>query len=130
MFAYEKDTVRNRGIPCIFFKTLIQLDLLRLFLYYLTYWSKRVPKIIIWRLIEKSASLWGSYILKQGNPLQFFQNTNKKLYVLCIIIITYCILKGNKVKNFWRWIKKVLAFDTDFLVWIMKKTFWKFSFDI
>ena len=38
--------------------------------------SKRVTKIIIWRLNEKCVGLWGSYGLKQGNPLQFFQNTN------------------------------------------------------
>ena len=40
MLAYEVDTPQNRGIPCIFFKTVIQLYLLRSFLYSLTYCIK------------------------------------------------------------------------------------------
>ena len=90
--------------------------------------SKRVSKIIIWRLNEKSVGLWVSLGLEQGNPLKFFQNTNKKLYVFCTNLFTYCIIKGIKVKKFWRWIKNVSAFDTDFLVWIMKKTACDFFF--
>ena len=40
MLAYDADTALNSGIPCIFFKTLIQLYLLRSFLYSLTYCIK------------------------------------------------------------------------------------------
>ena len=74
MLAYEADTSWNRGIPCIFFKTLIQLYLLRSFFYSLTYCIKEVIKGgIFWRLNEKSAGLLGIYCLKQGNPLQYFK---------------------------------------------------------
>ena len=47
-----------------------------------------------------------------GESLAIFQNTNKKLYVLCTNYFTYYIIKGIKVKKVWRWIKKVSAFDT------------------
>ena len=58
MLAYEADTAWNRGIPCIFFKTLIQLYLLCSFLYSLTYCIKEVIKgNILLRLDEKYASL-------------------------------------------------------------------------
>ena len=56
-----------------FFLTLIQLYLLHSFLYFLTYCIKEVIKgNIFWRLNEKNAGLWGSYGLKQRNPLNFF----------------------------------------------------------
>ena len=51
-----------------------------------------------------------------GKSLAIFQITNKKLYVLYTNFFTYCIIKGIKVKKFWRRIKKVLAFDTEFLL--------------
>ena len=58
MFAYETDTARNRGIPCIFFKTLIQLNLLCSFPYSLTYCIKEaINGKIFWRLNEKSVGL-------------------------------------------------------------------------
>ena len=50
----------------------------------------------------ESAGLWGSYGLEQGNPLIFFQNTNKKLFDLCTSLYTYCIIKGIRVNKFWR----------------------------
>ena len=100
MLACEADTAWNRGIPCIFFKTLIQLYLLRSFIYSLTYCIKEVIKgKIFWRLNKKSVGLWGSYALKQGNPLQFFQNTDPIVFVLFIsLFLNYCIkesIKGN-----------------------------------
>ena len=58
-----------------FFKTLIQLYLLRSFFYSLTYCIKEVIKSkIFWRLNGKSVGLWGSYGLKQGNPLKIFKD--------------------------------------------------------
>ena len=44
MLAYEAGTAQNREIPCIFFKTLIQLYLLCSLLYSLTYCIKEVIK--------------------------------------------------------------------------------------
>ena len=129
--AYRADTAWNRGIPCIFFKILIQLYLLPSFLYSLTYcikdviirrifwrwnkivlayeaatawnrgivWkkkqntgpivfvlfislflltvSKRVSKAIFLDIKFKSVGLWGSYGLKQGNPLQNLNISNQ-----------------------------------------------------
>ena len=70
MQAYKADTAWNRGIPCIFFKILIQLYLLGSFLYSLTYCIKEVIYgKIFWRLSEKCVGLWGIYGLKQGNGL-------------------------------------------------------------
>ena len=64
-----------------------------------------------------------------GESLAIFHNSNKKLYVLCTNYFTFCIIKGIKVKEFWRIIKKLLAFDTDVLVQIMKNMVWNFSFE-
>ena len=50
-----------------------------------------------------------------GESLAIFQNTNEKLFVLCTNLFAYCIIKGIKVKKFWRLIEKVLAYETDFL---------------
>ena len=60
----------------IFFKTLIQLYLFCLFLYFWLTISKRVSKAIFLDITFESVVLWGSYGLKQGNPLYFFQNTD------------------------------------------------------
>ena len=70
---------------------------------------KKVP-------VYEAATAWN-----RGIPCHFFSNTNKKLYILYTNLFNYCIIKGIKVNKSWRWIKKVSAFDTDFLVWIMEK---------
>ena len=108
MQAYKADTAWKRGIPCIFFKVLIQLYLLCSFLYYLTYCIKEVINgKIFWRLNEKTVGLWGSYGLKQGNAMQFFQNTHPILFVLFIsLFLTYCIKEGIKGNMFGHYIYK------------------------
>ena len=85
-----------------FFKTLIQLYLLRSFLYSLTHCTKEVIKGKIFLEIKwKRADLWGSYGLKKANPLQFFQNTDPIVFVLFIFLfLTYCIKEGIKGKFF------------------------------
>ena len=113
MFAYEADTASNRGIPCIFFKILIQLYLLRSFLYSLTYCIKVVIKgKTFWRLNEKSAGIWGIYGLKQRNPLQFFS----KHWSNCICFIylsTFHLMyqRGYQGKYFWTLNLKVLVYE-------------------
>ena len=113
ILAYEADTAWNRGIPCIFYKTLIQLYLLRSFLYSLTYCIKEVIKgKIFWRSNEKIAGLRGSYGLEQGNPLQFFQNTDPIVFVLFIsLFFDLLYQRGYQRQYFWRWIEKVLAYE-------------------
>ena len=129
MLAYEADKAWNRGIPCIFFKKLIQLYLLHSFLYSLTYCIKEVIKDK--KMEIKWKKWWPMRQLRPetGESLTIFQNTNKRLYVLCTNFFTYCIIKGIKVKKFSRWIEKVWAYETDFLAWIRKKNGWKIYFD-
>ena len=111
MLAYEAD---------------IQLYLLRSFIYSLAYCIKEGIEDnsleIKWR------KWWSMRQLRPetGESLAISQNTNKTLFGLCTNLFTYFIIKGIKVKNVWRWIKKVLAFDTDFFVWIIEKTVWNF----
>ena len=113
MQAYKADTAWNRGTPCIFFKILIQLYLLRSFLYSLTYCIKEVINgKIFWRFIEKSVGLWGSYGLKQGNPLQFFS----KHWSNCICFVYFSIFdllyqRGYQRQYFWTLHLKVLDYE-------------------
>ena len=106
VLAYEVATAWNRGIPCKILNFLIQLYLLCSFLYSLTYCIKQVINgKIFWRLNDKSVGLWGSYGLKQGNPLQFFQNTDPIVFVLFIsLFLTYCIKEGIKGNIFGHYI--------------------------
>ena len=78
--AYEAATAWNRGIPCNFFKTLIQLYLFCLFIYFWLTVSKRVPKEIFLDIKLKSVGLWGSYCLKQGNLLQNIKFSNQIIF--------------------------------------------------
>ena len=97
-----------------FFKTLIQLYLLCLFIYSLTYCIKEVIKgKMFWRLNEKCAGLWVSYGLKQGNPLQFFS----KHWSNCICFAYFSIFdllyqRGYQGKYFRTLNLKVLAYET------------------
>ena len=71
--AYEAATSWNRGIPCNFFKTLIQLYLFYLFLYFWLTASKRVSKAICLEIIFKSVGLWGSYGWNRGIPCKILK---------------------------------------------------------
>ena len=77
----------TRESLAIFFKTLIQLYLFCLFLYFWLTVSKRVSKAIFLDITFKSVGLWGSYGLKQGNPLQFFK-TLIQLYLFLYFWLT------------------------------------------
>ena len=77
VLAYEAATAWNRGIPCHCFKTLIQLYLFCLFLYFWLNVSKRLSKAIFLDITYKSVGLWGSYGLKQRNPIQNINISNQ-----------------------------------------------------
>ena len=80
----------------IFFKTLIQLYFVCLFIYSLTCCIKEVVKgKIFLRSNEKSVGLWCSYGPKQGNPLQFFSKHESKCF-FSLYSFTYCIKEGIK----------------------------------
>ena len=103
----------NRGIPCILFKIIIQLYLLRSFLYSVTYCIKEVTNgKTFWIWNEKSVGLWGSYGLKQGNTLQFFS----KHWSNCICFVYLSIFdllyqRGYQRPYFWALNLKVLAYE-------------------
>ena len=113
MQAYEAETAWNRGIPCILFQILIQLYLVCSFLYSLTCCIKEVIKgNIFWRLHEKSAGLWGSYSLKQGNPLQFFsKHWSNFICFIYFYIFDLLYQRGYQRQYFWMLNLKVLAYE-------------------
>ena len=77
---------------------LIQLFLVRSFLYSLTYCVKEVIKgNIFWRLNEESVGLWGSYGLKQRNPLKFFK-TLIRLYLFYLFLYFWLTLSKRVSK--------------------------------
>ena len=89
MLAYEADTAWNRGIYCIFSKHKSNYIC---YFYYFIHWvavSKRLSKVSSFGNLCKSAGLWGSYGLKKGNPLQFFQNTDP---IVSVYLFLYCYL--------------------------------------
>ena len=89
--------------------------------------QRRYRRKSLWRLNEKCVGIWGRYSLKQGNPLKKIQNTDKML-LLKNLFFNYCIIKGIKVKKFWRWIEKVLDYVIYFLAWICEKKGLNFFF--
>ena len=79
----------------------------------LTYCIKEVIKgKIFWRLNKKSTGIWGSYGLKQGNPLQFFS----KHWSNCICFLYFFIFellyqREYQRQYFWTLNLKVLAYE-------------------
>ena len=86
----------KQGNPLQFFTTLIQLYLFYLFLYFWLTVSKRVSKAIFLDMKFKSVGLWGSYVLKQGNPLQNIKFSNQIIFGS-----TWWIKKVIRGKIFW-----------------------------
>ena len=110
--AYKADTAWNRGIPCIFIKILIQLYLLRSFLYSLTYCIKEVIEgKIFWRLNE---NCWPMRQLRPetGESLAIFS----KHWSNCICFVYFSIFDslyqiGYQRQYFWTLNLKVLAYE-------------------
>ena len=82
VLAYEVATARNRGNSCNLFKTLIQLYLFYLFIYFWLTVSKRVSKTIFLDIKFKSVGIWGIYGLRQENTLQNLKISNQIVFVL------------------------------------------------
>ena len=98
MLAYEVDISWNRGISCIFFKTLIQLYLLCSFLYSLTYCIKEVIKDnIFWRLNEKVPACEAATAWNIGIPCKCFK-TLIQLYYFYLFIYFWLTL-SNRVSK-------------------------------
>ena len=87
------------GESLTIFKTLIQLYLFYLFIYFWITVSKRVSKTIFLDIKFKSVGLWGSYGLKQGNPLQNLKISNRIVFVLSSALLFYLLYQ----KDYQRW---------------------------
>ena len=106
MQAYKADTAWNRGILCIFFKILIQLYLLRSFLYSLTYLIKEVIKSnIFWSLNKKVLAYEAAMAWNRGIPSKFF-NTLLQLYLFCLFIYFWLTVSKR--------VSKAIFFDIKF----------------
>ena len=82
------------------------------FLYSLTYCIKKVIKgKIFWRFYEKSASLWGSYVLKQGNPLQFCKILIQLYLFFYFYIFDFLHQRGYQRQYFWTLYLKLLCYE-------------------
>ena len=88
MLAYEANTSRNRGIPCIFFTILSRSYLLRPFVYSLTYCIKEFIKVKIFRRLNEKRCLPMRQLWPEtGECLATFQNTNTIVFVLFVFLI-------------------------------------------
>ena len=84
----------------LFFKTLMQLYLLCSFPYSLTYCIKEGIEDNNLENKQKKCRPLRQLHPETGEYLALFQNTNKKLIVLCNNVFTYCTIKGIKVNTF------------------------------
>ena len=111
MLAYKADTDWNKGIPCIFFKILIQLYLLRSFLYPLTYCIKEVIKSkIFWILNKKVLAYEAATAWNRGIPCNFSKHWSNCLCFVCLSIIDLLYQRGYQRQYFWTLNLKVLAY--------------------
>ena len=102
MLAYKADTAWNRGIPCIFFKILIQLYLLRSFLYSLTYCIKEVINgNILWRLNEKVLAYAAATAWNRGIPCKVSIYWSNCICFVYLSILDLLYQRGYQRQYFW-----------------------------
>ena len=119
--AYEAATAWNRGIPCNFFKTLIQLYLFCLFLYFWLTVSNRVSKAIFLDITFTTVGLWGDYRLKQGNPLQNLKFSNQ-IFFLVLLNQSKMLSEVRSLEIKWicRPIRQIQPETGEYLVFVSK----------
>ena len=91
MLVYEATTAWNRGISCNFFQNTDPIVFVLFISLFLTYCIKEGIKGNILDIKFKSVGLWGSYGLKQGNPLQNIKITNQIVFVFSPDLFFYLI---------------------------------------
>ena len=112
--SFEPDTAWNRVIPFKILKWLIKFYIscltLRVFHYLLKY---SIKDFFCW-YAGQNCGLGVKYILKQGNPMNFFVSVNR-LYFYCFIFyfFRYLIKRLSKVRPLWIW--------WYFLCWSLRK---------
>ena len=129
MLAYEAATAWNREIPCNFFKTVIQLYLLRSFLYSLTYCIKEGIKDSNFEIKWKKCQSMRQLRPETGEFLVFSFKALIQVYLLRSFIysLTYYIKEVIIRRIFWRWNNIVLAYEAATawnrgIVWKKSKT--------
>ena len=137
MQAYKADTAWNRGIPCIFFKILIQLYLLRSFLYSFTYFIKEVINgKILWRLNLKVLAYEAATAWNRGIPFKISTFIIKLYLVLLNWSKRLLEVRSFVIKWICRHIRQIHPETRDCLVffqhtnWIIFVTFVSLFFDL
>ena len=95
VLAYEAANPWRRESLAISFKTLIQLYMFCLFIYFWVTVSMRVSKAISLDVKCKSVGLWGRYGLEQGNPLQNPKIANLIAFVLISDLLLYLMYQNG-----------------------------------
>ena len=114
MQAYKADTAWNRGFTCIFFKILIQLYLLRSFLYSLTYCIKEfINGKIIWRLDLKLLAYEAATSWNRGIHCNFSKHWSNCICFVYFSIFDLLYQRGYKRQYFCTLNLKVLAYEAD-----------------
>ena len=112
MQAYKADTAWNRGIPCIFFKILIQLYLLRSFLYSLTYCIKEVIKgKIFWIPNLKVLAYDAATTWNRGIICSFSKHWSNCICFVYFSIFDLLYQRGYQRQYLWTLNLKVLAYE-------------------
>ena len=109
--VYETAMAWNRGIPCNFFKTMIQL--FYWFFYILLTVSKRVSKAIFLETNWKSVGHWSRYRLKQRTPLQNIKISN----LIVFFFVPWFIVLLNVPKR----LLEVRSFDITWIWWHVRQ---------
>ena len=110
--AYEASTAWNRGIPCNFFQSTIQLYLLCLFLYSFTYCIKEVIKgMIFWILDKKVTAYEAATAQNMGIPCKFSKHWSNCIFFIYFSIFDLLYQRGYQRQYFWTLHLKVLAYE-------------------
>ena len=110
MQAYKAYTAWNRGIPCNIFKTLIQLYLLRSFLYSLIYCIKEVIKgKIFWRLNKKVLAYEAVTAWNRGIPCNFSKHWSNCICFVYFSIFDLLYQRAYQRQYYWTLNLKVLV---------------------
>ena len=112
MQVYKADTAWNRGIPCIFFKILIQLYLLRSFFNSLNYCIKEVINdMIFWRISLKLLAYEAAMAWNMGIPCNFSKRWSNCICFIHFSIFDLLYQRGYQSQYFWTLCLKVLAYE-------------------
>ena len=112
MQVYKADTAWKEGIPCIFIKILIQINLLRSFLHSLTYCIKEViNNKIFWRIKEKVLAYKIATAWNRGIPCNYSKQWSNCICFIHFSIFDLLYQRGYQIEYVWILNLKVLAYE-------------------